>query len=330
MTMPVIQAMNLSKQFATKGNDPFSSNSRPVLALNQVSISLFPGETLGIAGESGCGKSTLAKLITGLIKPDSGSVLFEGKDIAAFNRAELSSFRRSVQMIFQDPFSSLNPRMRVGDIIAEPLLIHRLADKNNLQIKTVELMEQVGLSAEHYNRFPHEFSGGQRQRIGIARALAVTPKVLVADEPVSSLDISIQAQIINLLQSVQRNRGLTMAVVSHDLSVLRHISNRIAVIYSGNLVEIAPADSFFAQCRHPYSEALLAAIPTVNRVSQNFRKKSEPARAESSSRPEQQTGCCFHPRCPYAAEICHTTKPVLHEKRPGHLSACHLAEQIFI
>jgi peptide/nickel transport system ATP-binding protein len=330
MTDPVIHALNISKSFATKGNDPFSSNSNPVLALDQVSISLFPGETLGIAGESGCGKSTLAKLITGLLTPDSGKILFEGKDISTFNKSDTRNFRRSVQMIFQDPFSSLNPRMRAGDIIAEPLVIHKLAAKKDQHQKTVQLMEQVGLSADHYNRFPHEFSGGQRQRIGIARALAVSPKVLVADEPVSSLDISIQAQIINLLLAVQRNRDLTMAVVSHDLSVLRHISSRIAVMYLGTVVETASADSFFRQCRHPYSETLLAAIPSIKPLSSTARPADKAVPSDISSTTNQQTGCCFHNRCRYAAEICSLTKPVLHETKPGHYSACHFTEQLFI
>jgi len=293
-----------------------------------VSLALAPGETLGVAGESGCGKSTLAKLISGLLQPDSGTIRFQGTDIRQLVApADVKNFRRSVQMVFQDPFSSLNPRMRIGDTIAEPLLIHRLCESRQIREATISLMEQVGLATDQYDRFPHEFSGGQRQRIGIARALAAQPKVLIADEPVSSLDISIQAQIINLLQDLKQQHGLTILMVSHDLGVLRHMSDRIAVMYLGSVVELAPARELFRQCRHPYTQALLAAIPSIHHLPG---APVQPAGfhdiPSAANLPE---GCRFHPRCPYAEDICRKESPPLVEQGPGHLAACHLSTKLF-
>jgi peptide/nickel transport system ATP-binding protein len=293
-----------------------------------VSLALATGETLGIAGESGCGKSTLAKLMCGLLQPDSGTICFQGIDITQLVApADNKNFRRSVQMVFQDPFSSLNPRMRIGDTIAEPLLIHALCENRQIRETTISLMEQVGLASDQYDRFPHEFSGGQRQRIGIARALAAQPKVLIADEPVSSLDISIQAQIINQLQDLKQQHGLTLLMVSHDLGVLRHISDRIAVMYLGSVVELAPAQELFKQCRHPYTQALLAAIPGIHRLSGTT---VPPAGSlDSPSAASLPEGCRFHPRCPYAEDICRKESPPLVEQRPAHVSACHLSPRIF-
>lgn len=327
MTPHILSADSVSKSFAMKGSLAGKQTKVFLKAVDQVSLGLLQGETLGIAGESGCGKSTIAKLISGLLTPDSGTVRFQGTEISQLDHNSLQEFRRSVQMVFQDPFSSLNPRMRIGDAIAEPLLIHQLCSRQELRDTTLLLMDQVGLSVDQYDRFPHEFSGGQRQRIGIARALAARPQILVADEPVSSLDISIQAQIINLLQELKQQHGLTLLMVSHDLGVLRHISDRIAVMYLGTVVELAPALELFRQCRHPYSQALLAAIPRIHRTPEST---VPPLRShELPSSTDLPRGCRFHPRCPYAEELCRDKIPPLQEHRPGHASACHFSDKIF-
>ncbi len=323
---PILSLTTADKSFALKQSKPGQPKSM-LKAVDQVSLELFHGETLGLAGESGCGKSTVAKLIAGLLKPDRGTVAFTGTSLDRLDRPALQEFRRNVQMVFQDPFSSLNPRMRIGDAIAEPLVIHGLCDQAALRTTTLHLMDQVGLAADQYDRFPHEFSGGQRQRIGIARALAASPQVLVADEPVSSLDISIQAQIINLLQDLKQKRGLTMLMVSHDLGVLRHVSDRIAVMYLGSIVELAPAQALFTRCCHPYTQALLAAIPRIHR---DRVSAAPPLRsAELPSASNLPTGCRFHPRCPYAQALCSSQAPQLVDKQPGHAAACHFSQEIF-
>jgi peptide/nickel transport system ATP-binding protein len=323
MTDILLSADSISKSFTLKSADPKAT----LKAVDGVSLALQKGETLGLAGESGCGKSTIAKMMTGLLPPDSGVVNFQGKAINSLDQTDFQTFRRSVQMIFQDPFSSLNPRMRIGDTIAEPLQIHHLCEPSNVRETTMRAMEQIGLAADQYDRFPHEFSGGQRQRIGIARALAAQPEVLVADEPVSSLDISIQAQIINLLQDLKQQRGLTMLMVSHDLGVLRHICDRIAVMYLGVIVELLPTNELFRHSRHPYSQALLAAIPRINRtVGTAVKPLISQDLPTATSLPD---GCRFHPRCPYAEEICQHESPALVEKHPGHSVACHLSDKIF-
>ena len=324
----ILSIHNADKSFSLKGKGPAKETRAMLKAVDQVSLNLQPGETLGLVGESGCGKSTVAKLLTGLLQPDSGSIRFQGTDIRQLTAETQPVFRRSVQMIFQDPFSSLNPRMRIGDAVAEPLLINGLADQRTAREITIKLMAQVGLAADQYDRFPHEFSGGQRQRIGIARALAAQPAVLVADEPVSSLDISIQAQIINLLQELKQQHGLTMLMVSHDLGVLRHVSDRIAVMYLGSIVELAPAQELFRQCRHPYTQALLAAIPRLHKAADTIPTAAIRSH-EMPSAVDLPKGCRFHPRCPYAADICRIETPALIEQRPDHVAACHLSSTVF-
>lgn len=323
---PILEAHTVSKRFSLRADSPFSGKKPLVTAVDQVCLALCTGEVLGIAGESGCGKSTMAKLLCGLLPPDTGSISFNGVDLAWMDNEQRRQFRRSVQMIFQDPFSSLNPRLRIGDAIAEPFLIHDRLPKSDCREQALSLMRQVGLAAELYDRFPHEFSGGQRQRIGIARALAARPTVLIADEPVSSLDISIQAQIINLLLELKETKGLTMAVISHDLAVLRHMSDRIAVMYLGAVVELAPAAALFSRCRHPYSEALLAAIPRIHSDHSSGLRTVQQELSPDSILP---TGCRFYPRCPYRRDICREQKPKLRELSDGHFSACHFSGELF-
>jgi len=302
------------------------SPSRQLAAVADLSISLEPGETLGIAGETGCGKSTLARIIMGLIPPSSGEVLYYGKPLSSLKSEEMAGFRRSVQMIFQDPFSSLNPRMRVKDIIGEPLVINNMASGKALVEKVAELMNKVGLVPELINRYPHEFSGGQRQRIGIARALASSPNVLIADEPVSALDLSIQAQIINLLMDLKKTYGLAFIFIAHDLSVVRHVSDRIAIMYLGKIVEIGVRDNIFESFRHPYTEALISAIPRIRT------EKSQGRIVLSGDLPTPLAippGCPFSSRCRYVKDHCLRTPPPLEEKSPGHWAACHYSNEIF-
>lgn len=315
---------NLVKQFPVRGG--LFAEKRLLTAVAGVDLEIFPGETLGLAGESGCGKSTVARLLTGLIPATQGSVRYAGKELSGMNRDELALFRKDVQMIFQDPFSSLNPRMRVSDIIAEPLIIHRIGTSAQRREGVASLMERVGLSAAQLSRFPHEFSGGQRQRIGIARALAVSPKLIVADEPVSALDLSIQAQIINLLQEVKRDFGLSFLFITHDLSVLRHLSDRIAIMYLGRIVETGSRDAVLSGQLHPYTEALLSAIPSID---PEKRRRRVIAGGELPSPLSPPAGCPFHTRCPYAEEVCGRERPELLEKETGHRAACHFSDKIY-
>ena len=294
-----------------------------VHAVDGISLRIAPGETVGLVGETGSGKSTVARLIMRLLEPTSGHVFYDGRDITHSSRRELRPLRRELQMIFQDPYSSLNPRRPVGAIVAEPLRVQGIGTPADRRQRVRELMQRVGLNPEHYNRYPHEFSGGQRQRIGIARALVTTPKLIVADEPVSALDVSIQAQILNLLDDLQSEFQLTYLFIAHDLNVVRHVSDRVAVMYLGKLAELSPADELETKPIHPYTEALLSAVPIPDIDARERRRRRAPLRGDPPSAVVPPPACRFHPRCPYATEICRTVEPPLIDHGNGHLAACH-------
>jgi oligopeptide transport system ATP-binding protein len=319
----LLTAERLTKYFPIKYGMLFQREVGHVHAVDDVSFELRAGETLGLVGESGCGKSTLARCIARIQTITSGSVVFEGADISGYSRRQLRPVRRELQMIFQDPYASLNPRKRVGAIIADPLRIHKAGSREQIRNRVVELLEVVGLSAEHANRYPHEFSGGQRQRIGVARALALNPKLVIADEPVSALDVSIRAQVINLLDDLQDEFGLTYIFIAHDLGVVRHVSDRIAVMYLGKIVEISPAEELYARPVHPYTEALLSAVPVPDPDLSASRQQIV-LEGDVPSPISPPAGCRFHPRCRYATDICKTEEPQLVQRgSSGHLAACH-------
>ena len=320
--MALLEVRNLKVHFPVR-RGVFSPVSAWVKAVDDVSFSVQPGECVGLVGESGCGKSTLGRAIIKLIKPTAGSLLFEGDDLAEQRGRRLRKRRRDLQMIFQDPVGSLNPRMTVRQILEEPLRIHRLARGSDERRKRIsELLDQVGLSATQAERYPHEFSGGQRQRIGIARALAVEPKLIVCDEPVSALDVSVQAQIINLLADLQKALGVAYLFIAHDLAVVEHISDRIMVMYLGKVVEIGPSSEVIRHPHHPYTQALISAVPTLDKESG---RKRIVLRGELPSPLAPPSGCPFHTRCPVAEEVCRLEVPPLREITPGHWAACHLA-----
>jgi oligopeptide transport system ATP-binding protein len=318
----LLEVTDLVKHFPIKSGMVIDREVARVRAVDGVSFTLAEGETLGLVGESGCGKSTLCRAILQLTTPTSGSVRFAGEELVGRSRRELRAIRRQMQMVFQDPFASLNPRKRVGQIIGDPMELHGIARGAELKRRVQDLLDRVGLSAEHYNRFPHEFSGGQRQRIGIARALALRPKLIVADEPVSALDVSVQAQIINLLEDVQDEFGLSYLFVAHDLGVVRHVSDRIAVMYLGKIVENSGADELYDKPVHPYSNALLSAVPIPD-PRRNSARERLVLEGDVPSPIDPPSGCRFHTRCPWCTEVCTTSEPALFEHRPNHSAACH-------
>jgi oligopeptide/dipeptide ABC transporter ATP-binding protein len=320
----LLSVKDLKKYFPIK-KGLFANTVGHVRAVDGVSFDVARGEVLGLVGESGCGKTTTGRVILRLIEATAGQVLFEGKDVLALGKRDLREIRREMQIVFQDPYSSLNPRLTVGSMIEEALAIHRLASGAKAKERVAELLTLVGLSPAHARRYPHEFSGGQRQRIGVARALAVDPKLIIADEPVSALDVSIQAQILNLLKDLKKDLGLTYIFIAHDLAVVEHISDRVAVMYLGRIVELAESRALYAEPRHPYTRALLSAIP----VAEPSRKKERIVLAGDVPSPAKPPpGCPFHPRCFMAKERCKADVPTLREIKPGHWSACHFAEEM--
>jgi oligopeptide transport system ATP-binding protein len=319
----LVRAEHIRKYFPIKYGVLIQREVARVHAVDDVSLEVRAGETVGLVGESGCGKSTLARCIARLHELTSGTLVFEGTDISKYTRRQLRPVRRELQMVFQDPYASLNPRKRVGAIIADPLRIHKVGTRQQIKDRVVELLEVVGLSAEHLNRYPHEFSGGQRQRIGVARALALRPKLVIADEPVSALDVSIRAQVINLLDDLQDDLGLTYIFIAHDLGVVRHVSDRIAVMYLGKIVEISPAEELYERPVHPYTEALLSAVPIPDPDLSEARQQIV-LEGDVPSPIMPPKGCRFHPRCRYSTEICTTQEPELVLRgSAGHLAACH-------
>ncbi len=317
----LVEATHLKLYFPIKHGVLIDRTVGHVHAVDDVSLELNEGETLGIVGESGCGKSTLARCIVRLLEPTSGTLRFRGEDVTHFGRKQLEPMRREVQLVFQDPVSSLNPRKRVGQIVGTPMRLHGIP-KEKVGPRVRELLEHVGLNPEHVNRFPHEFSGGQRQRIGVARALAVDPRLIVLDEPVSALDVSIQAQVINLLDDLQDDLGLSYIFIAHDLSVVRHVSDQIAVMYLGKIVELSPAKELYTKPIHPYTEALLSAIPIPD-PKENRARERLVVGGEPPNPIDPPSGCRFHTRCPRATDVCKQVEPPLAAYPGGHLAACH-------
>ncbi|MGN6680537.1 MAG: ABC transporter ATP-binding protein [Streptosporangiaceae bacterium] len=318
----LLRVEHLKKYFPIKRGIFFKREIGRVHAVDDVSIEIKAGETLGLVGESGCGKSTLGRCIIRLLDLTSGSVTFDGRNISRLSRRALRPIRGELQMVFQDPYASLNPRKRVGTIIADPLRIHGRTNRRQIRDRVRELLDLVGLSPEHVNRYPHEFSGGQRQRIGVARALALHPKLIIADEPVSALDVSIRAQVINLLDDLQDDLGLTYIFIAHDLGVVRHVSDRIAVMYLGKIVEVSPAEELYKKPVHPYTEALLSAVPIPDPKISSEREQIV-LEGDVPSPISPPSGCRFHPRCKYATDVCAQIEPELKNHGAGHQAACH-------
>lgn len=325
---PILEVRDLRMYFPVKSSGLIRRTVGHVQAVDGVTFQVPAGGSLGLVGESGCGKSTTGRMITRLYEPTSGSIMFDGQDIAKTSSRGLKPLRREIQMIFQDPYTSLNPRHTVGSIVGAPLEIHKILPKDKILPRVQELLEIVGLNPEHYNRYPHEFSGGQRQRIGIARALTLQPKLLVADEPVSALDVSIQAQVINLLQDLQREFGIAFLFVAHDLAIVRHFCPEIAVMYLGKVVEIADRDSLYNRPAHPYTQALLSAVPDVKQAAVGGRRERIRLTGDVPSPINPPSGCRFRTRCPLAQEICAKAEPPLLQIGPRHKVACHFAGEL--
>lgn len=323
MQEALLEVKQLKKHFPIQGG-VLKQQVGTVKAVDGVTFTLHKGETFGLVGESGCGKSTTGRMLMRLLEPSEGEVLFDGKEMTTLNKKDLRHLRKDIQMVFQDPFASLNPRHTVEKIIEEPLIVHQLGNKAERKKRVRELLEIVGLSAYHAKRYPHQFSGGQRQRIGIARALAVNPKLIIADEPVSALDVSIQAQVLNLLEDLQKELGLTYLFIAHDLGVVRHISDRVGVMYLGRIVEMADSEKLYLDSKHPYTQALLSAVPVPD---PEYGKDRIILKGDVPSPSNPPSGCPFHTRCPKAMDVCSSVVPEFREIEPGHHTACHLYEE---
>jgi oligopeptide transport system ATP-binding protein len=322
----LLQVKDLVKHFPVKQGVILQRQVSAVRAVDGISFHVLKGETLGLVGESGCGKSTTGRTVLQLFRPTSGSVIFDGADLVRLKGRELRLMRRKMQMIFQDPYASLNPRMTVGEIVGEPLIIHNFCRGSDIENRVANLLEMVGLNPSFAERYPHEFSGGQRQRIGIARALALQPSFIVCDEPISALDVSIQAQVVNLLEDLQREFELTYLFIAHDLSMVRHISNRIAVMYLGIIAEIADREDLYRKPLHPYTQALLSAVPIPDPVA-DARRERIILKGDVPSPTNPPSGCRFRTRCPFAEDVCAERQPDFREMLPGHFAACHFAER---
>jgi oligopeptide transport system ATP-binding protein len=322
MSEILLSVKNLKKHFPIR-TGMFSRVTGAVKAVDDVSFDVYAGETLGIVGESGCGKSTTGRTIMRLHEVTDGQVTFEGKELTTLSENEMRKMRKDIQMVFQDPYASLNPRHTIEKILEEPLIVHGIGDAKERKARVREYLELVGLSAYHAKRYPHQFSGGQRQRIGIARALMTNPKLIIADEPVSALDVSIQAQVLNLMQKLQKDFNLTYIFIAHDLGVVRHISNRVGVMYLGKMVELAQSEDVYAEPLHPYTQALLSAVPVPD---PEFQGDQMLLKGDIPSPANPPSGCTFHTRCPFATDICKEKVPQFFEAKPGHYVACHLVE----
>lgn len=320
---PILQVRGLSKHFKIKR--PLGQSDDLVKAVNEVSFDIYEGETYGLVGESGCGKSTTGRTILRLLEPTSGSIKLEGKEFTKFDKKEVRSARRIIQMVFQDPYTSLNPRIRIGKALEETLKIHGIGNRTNRTTIAIDILKKVGLNEDQYYRFPHEFSGGQRQRIGLARALIVNPKLIICDEPVSALDVSVQSQIINLLRSIQKDFNVSYLFIAHDISVVRHISDRIGVMYLGNIVEEAETNELFSNPQHPYTQALLSAIPIPD---PQYKMERIMLKGEIPSPLNPPDGCVFHTRCPSVQSICREKEPVRTAINDDHVVSCHLVNQL--
>ncbi|GIN88357.1 ABC transporter ATP-binding protein [Heyndrickxia sporothermodurans] len=317
---PLLKIEHLKKNFPIRGG-VFGKKIGGVQAVDDVSFEIQRGETLGLVGESGCGKSTTGRMLLRLLEPSEGKIFFDGKDITNLSKQGLRKIRGQMQMIFQDPYASLNPRHTIERILEEPLIVHGVKDKEARKKKVLQLLETVGLNSYHTNRYPHQFSGGQRQRIGIARALSLNPKLIIADEPVSALDVSIQAQVLNLMKDLQKKFELTYLFIAHDLGVVRHISDRVGVMYLGRLVELANSEELYLNPKHPYTQALLSAVPIAD---VDYKKERIVLQGDVPSPANPPKGCSFHTRCPLAIEKCSIERPIFKEVEPGHYAACHL------